>query len=613
MTWEIITVFVIIGALIILFALEVFPMDKISFFIIGALLFTGLVSPEEAVSGFSNKAVITILCLMILAIGLEENGVISWFAKGLKVLKNWPALLVLIVIMILSGGVSAFISSTAVVIVFIKIVAELRDKYGFMPGKLLLPISFASILGGSCTLMGTSTNLIVNNIFMRYTGETLGFFEFSKIGLIFLGTSIGIIVLFYSFLPKGEKDGLSQKFNLNKYLLNLKVDTDSPLIGVSLKESFMFKEPEITVLRVSRNNNEMNLSNPEFEIQEGDVILLHCSLENLQKMRGEGYFDLEVDENLTSSFSNGTSIEKVDVQKRGSEEKVSNTVLLELLLLPGSRFLGNTLETLKKMVFPRAVPIAVNKRKSLTNLKNRLHLSDKTITKLKVGDRLLIQTDASYIQNFENSNNLAVLNQFDGSMPSTPLKRNLSLFILMITIILAATGAFEIMTSVIAGTIAMLLFKCIELNKIYEKINWQIIFLLAGMIPLGIAMTNSGADAWLTKGLLNLMEGQKPMIIIGMLFLTTMLLSGVVSNNATAIIMAPIAISLAMGLELDVKPFILSVMFAANFSFFTPLGYQTNALVYSMGLYKFKHFLLIGGAISTVLLLLGTLLLSAML
>lgn len=603
----------IIGALIVLFAFEVFPMDKISFFIIGALLLSGLVSPEEAVSGFSNKAVITILCLMILAIGLEENGVISWFAKGLKILKNWPAVLVLIVIMILSGSVSAFISSTAVVIVFIKIVAELKDKYGLLPGKLLLPISFASILGGSCTLMGTSTNLIVNNIFVRYTGNTLGFFEFSMIGLIFLGTSIVIIVLFYAFLPKGPKDQLSEKYNLNKYLLTLKVNAGSPLIGISLKDSFMFKEPEITVLRVTRNHREENLLHSKLEIRESDVILLHCSLENLQKMRSEGYFDLEIDENLTSSSSKGTSIEKVDSTKENTEEKEDKTVLLELLLLPGSRFLGKTLDSLKKMIVPRAIPIAVNKRKPLTNLKNRLHLSDNVITKLKVGDRLLIQTDASYIHNFENSNNLAVLNQYDSTIPSTPLKRNLSLLILLVTIILAATGIFEIMTSVIAGTVAMLLFKCIELNKIYEKINWQIIFLLAGMIPLGIAMTNAGADVWLTQELLNMMEGQKPMVIIGLLFLTTMLLSGVVSNNATAIIMAPIAISLANGLDLDIKPFILCVMFAANFSFFTPLGYQTNALVYSMGIYKFKHFLLLGGVISLVLLVLGTLLLSAML
>ncbi|MDC6387772.1 SLC13 family permease [Maribacter sp. PR1] len=614
MTWEIITVFLIIGAVIVLFAFDIFPMDKISFFIIGALLLSGLVSPEEAVSGFSNKAVITILCLMILAIGLEENGVISWFAKGLKVLKNWPAVLVMIVIMMLSGGISAFISSTAVVIVFIKIVAELKAKYGLLPGKLLLPISFASILGGSCTLMGTSTNLIVNNIFSRYTDDKLGFFEFSLMGLAFLGTSILIIVLFYSFLPKGKGEQLSEKYNLNKYILTLKVNPDSPLVGIPLEKSFMFKDPEITVLRITHNNLEENILNPKLKIRIGDVILLHCSLENLQKMRAEGYFDLEIDETTTSTFSKGTSVEKVDREEGedDSKEKVE-TVLLELLLLPGSRFLGKTLTSLKKMIVPRAIPIAINKRKPLTNLKSRLHLDDKTITKLKVGDRLLIQTSASFIPNFENSNNLAVLNQFDGGMPSTPYKRNLSLIILLVTILLAATGVLEIMPSVVLGTLTMLLFKCIELNNIYEKINWQIIFLLAGMIPLGVAMTNAGADLWLTQELLNLLEGQKPIIIIGVLFLTTMLFSAVVSNNATAIIMAPIAISLANGLALDVKPFILCVMFAANFSFFTPLGYQTNALVYSMGIYKFKHFLILGGVISFVLLILGTLLLSTML
>ncbi len=232
---------------------------------------------------------------------------------------------------------------------------------------------------------------------------------------------------------------------------------------------------------------------------------------------------------------------------------------------------------------------------------------------MHVGDRLLIQTEREYVKNFEKSNNLAVLNQFEGSTPATPFKRNLSILILVGTIILAATGVFEVMTSVITGTLAMLLDKCVELNRIYEKINWQIIFLLAGMIPLGIAMSNAKADTWITEELLALMAGQRPMFIIGLLFLTTMFLSSVVSNNATAIIMAPIGISLAGGLDLDPKPFILCVMFAANFSFFTPLGYQTNALVYSMGIYKFKHFLVIGGVISAVLWMVGTFLLSAML
>ncbi len=614
MTWEIILVFIIIGAVIVLFAFEIFPMDKISFCIIAALLLTGLVSPEEAVSGFSNKAVITILCLMILAIGLEENGAISWLANGLKVLKNWPAIFGMVAIMTVAGGISAFVSSTAVVIVFIKIVSELQEKYGMSPGKLLLPISFASILGGSCTLMGTSTNLIVSNISLRYTGDRLGFFEFSSMGLIFLGVSMGIIALFYAFLPKGGKDELSEKYDLNRYLLTLIIASDSPLVGKRMENTFMFKEADITVLRVTRNIDH-DVFDRNMEIRSGDTILLHCSLENLQKMRSEGYFNIDIGQEDNVLSSSNTEIKKIGHQKDRREdlEKERKTVLLELLLLPGSRFLGRTLAELKRMIVPRAIPLAVNKRKKLTNLKERIYRSGHDLTRLKIGDRLLIQTDGSYVPDFEGSNNLAVLNQFEGRTPASAAKRNLSVIILIGTVVLAATGVFEIMTSVIIGTLAMLLFKCIELNHIYEKINWQIIFLLAGMIPLGIAMTNAEADTWLTHELLGLMSGQKPMIIIGLLFLTTMLFSSVVSNNATAIIMAPIGIALANGLDLDVKPFILCVMFASNFSFFTPLGYQTNALIYSMGIYKFKHFLILGGIISVILWALGTVMLSAML
>lgn len=618
MSIEIIGVFIIIAAVIILFAFEIFPMDKISFCIIAALLLTGLVSPEEAVSGFSNKAVITILCLMILAIGLEENGAITYLAKGLKVLKNWPVVLAGIAIMIIAGSISAFVSSTAVVIVFIKIVAELKEKFNLPPGKLLLPISFASILGGSCTLMGTSTNLLVNNIAARYTGEKLGFFEFTLMGVTFMGISIAIIALFYRFLPTGTS-GISEKYDLNRYLLTLTILSESPLVDKTIGESFMYKEADITVLRLTRNGLDQNLSNHDLVIQPDDVVLLHCSLENLQKMRGEGYFDIDLEDQGTIKSNENTRIKKMGVSAKKNTEEAEDIaidnepVLLELLLLPGSRFLGRNLAELKEMLNPRAVPLAVNKRKKLTILKNRLYQNNQEFTRLHVGDRLLIQTEPEFVPNFENSNNLAVLNQFEGRTPSTPFKRNLSILILLGTITLAATGVFEVMTSVITGTLAMLLFKCVELNRIYEKINWQIIFLLAGMIPLGIAMSNAKADTWITEELLALMAGQQPIFIIGLLFLTTMLLSSVVSNNATAIIMAPIGISLASGLSLDPKPFILCVMFSANFSFFTPLGYQTNALIYSMGIYKFKHFLVIGGVISVVLWIVGTLLLSAML
>jgi di/tricarboxylate transporter len=185
--------------------------------------------------------------------------------------------------------------------------------------------------------------------------------------------------------------------------------------------------------------------------------------------------------------------------------------------------------------------------------------------------------------------------------------------VLLAVIAMAATGLLSILVSAITGVAALLVTNTLDLNNVYKKINWQIIFLLAGMIPLGIAMHNSGADMFISKQLLGFLEDQPKIIIIGTLFLVTMLMSGIISNNATAIIMTPIAISIAQGLNLDFKPFILATMFAANFSFYTPVGYQTNTLIYGIGDYKFKHFFVIGGVLSLILWVVATLLLTKLL
>ncbi|HLV91827.1 MAG TPA: sodium:proton antiporter, partial [Aequorivita sp.] len=193
MTTEIILVFSILIITIFLFAFEVFPVDKIAFFIIASLALTGLVSPEEAISGFSNSATITVLSLLIISIALEDNGVIASMARFLKNLHTLPLFILLPVIMLITGGISAFINTTAVVIVFIKIISELSKRFNLSQAKLLMPISFAGILGGSCTLMGTSTNLIVNSVAKDLGAESFTFFEFSTFGFAFL--IVGIIVI----------------------------------------------------------------------------------------------------------------------------------------------------------------------------------------------------------------------------------------------------------------------------------------------------------------------------------------------------------------------------------------------------------------------------------
>lgn len=612
MTFEIALVFLVIIAIIVLFAFEVFPIDKIAFCTIGFLILFGLIGPMEAISGFSNSAVITILCLMIIAAALERNGVISWMANGLKRFKGWPVFFIVPAFMFITGSISAFISSTAVVIVFIKIITELSDKHDISKSKLLLPVSFASILGGSCTLMGTSTNLIVNSIYSERSGERLGFFEFSWLGVIFLLVSVLLITFLVRFLPKDSKEKLRDQYDLDSYITTIELAPGSKLIGKGTNDTFL-GDDEISVLKFIRPGYDATDNLEKIELREGDRLMLSCTLEHLLRLKSDTEVIVSPDDMGSGTYSHYEFRDSTEIGDGTNGRNGTRKILVEMMMMPGARFLGKTLDGLKSTLLYDAIPIAIKKRKNLRFLNDRLYTDDLGFTRLKVGDRVLMEIERDKIKDFDLSDNVAILQQYEAPEISKSSKRNLTLFILLGVIALAASGMMEILSSTLLGCVALLLFECIELENAYKNINWQILFLLAGMIPLGIAMHNTGADDWLSDQLLSLMQDQEPVYSIGILFLATMLLSGVVSNNATAIIMAPIAISLASGMQMPVKPFVLAVMFGANFSFFTPVGYQTNSLIYSMGIYKFRDFFAVGGVVSIVILILGTLLLNTML
>ncbi len=602
MSFDIILVFVILGLTIVFFALEVFPVDKIAFFIIVSLALTGLVSPEEAISGFSNSATIAVLALMMLAIAMEENGVINWMVSGLGRVRSLPMYLMAPVFMVVTAGISAFISTTAVVIVFIKIVSRLSEKYQISQSKLLLPISFAGILGGSCTLMGTSTNLIVNSVARDLGAERLGFFEFSLLGLIFLGISIVWITFSLRWLPWGTNKNLSDDYQINNYITLVTVNDTSTLVGKTIEESFLHDNSEISLLKLTREDRIHNAPGKYITIKAGDALLLMCDIDNLTRLNESKEFTIRERQYSPEGEQDGEEeSEQTDFDKR---------VFVELLMLPGALLLGKTLGNLRRYLLQNIVPIAIKKRKTLTNLSDRLVRSSKNKLVLKAGDRLLVELDKENLRSLELMENVVILQEYERSTGVTRFKRYFSLGVLLLVILLAASGLLTILVSALTGVCLLLFTKNLDLNRVYNKVNWQIIFLLAGMIPLGVAMHNTGADMWISEQLLDLLGGQSNVIIIGTLFFVTMVMSGVVSNNATAVIMTPIAIAVAQGLELDFKPFILAIMFAANFSFFTPVGYQTNTLIYGIGNYKFRHFLLIGGVLSIILWLLATYLLT---
>ena len=605
MTVEIILVFSILLITIALFAFEVFPVDKIALFIIVALAVCGLVNPEEAISGFSNTATITVLALMIVAIGMEDTGVISTLARFLKKLHVLPFIILLPVFMFITAGISAFISTTAVVIVFIKIISELSSRFNLPESKLLLPISFAGILGGSCTLMGTSTNLIVNSVALNLGAERFSFFEFSFYGIIFLVVSIVIITIASRWLPKERKETIEDEYKIENYVTSVFVTENSSLIGKKIEDTFLFNNEDISLLKISRNSQTNNAPGRYITLKKGDKLLLLCNLDNLMKLNE--FEGLDIHERLSVS----ETVYKLEDMEE--EDNPENLGFAELLILPGSQLIGKSLKEIRRQSIQNATPIAIRKRKNIRNTKERLIRKDIRQIALKPGDRLLVEIPKQDIPRLELLENVAILQEHDIPAEKNNFKKSIEFGILLLIICLAASGLLTILISSLLGVSLLLLSQCIKLTDVYHRVNWQVIFLLAGMIPLGIAMHNTGADQWLSNQLIDLLSGRSNFIIIGLIFLITMVMSGVISNNATAIIMTPIAISIAAGMELPFKPFILAVLFGANFSFFTPVGYQTNTLIYGMGIYKFRHFLIIGGIVSITLWILGTFMLSSLL
>tara|TARA_R100001369_G_scaffold84305_1_gene117120 strand:+ start:833 stop:2650 length:1818 start_codon:yes stop_codon:yes gene_type:complete len=605
MTIEIILVFSILLITIVLFAFEVFPVDKIALFIIVSLAICGLVNPEEAISGFSNTATITVLALMIVAIGMEDTGVISTLARFLKKLHILPFIILLPVFMFITAGISAFISTTAVVIVFIKIISEIAKRFNLPESKLLLPISFAGILGGSCTLMGTSTNLIVNSVALNLGAERFSFFEFSLYGIIFLVVSIVIITIASRWLPGEKKETIEDEYKIENYVTSVFVTENSSLIGQKIEDTFLFNNEDISLLKISRNSQTNNAPGRYITLKKGDKLLLLCNLDNL--MRLNEFEGLDIHERLSVSE---TVYKLEDIEE---EDNPENLGFAELLILPGSALIGKSLKEIRRQSIQNATPIAIRKRKNIRNTRERLIRKDIGQIALKPGDRLLVEIPKEDIPRLELLENVAILQEHEIPREKNNFKKSIAFGILLLIVGLAASGLLTILISSLLGVALLLLSNCIKLTDVYHRVNWQVVFLLAGMIPLGVAMHNTGADQWISDQLLMVLSGKSNVIIIGLIFLITMVMSGVISNNATAIIMTPIAISVAVGLQLPFKPFILAVLFGANFSFFTPMGYQTNTLIYGMGFYKFRHFLIIGGILSLILWILGTFMLSALL
>ncbi|MDX1327074.1 MAG: SLC13 family permease, partial [Arenibacter sp.] len=354
MTVEIIQVFLVLVTVILLFALEIFPVDKIAFFIIVSLALLGIITPEEAVSGFSNSATIAVLALMILAIAMEENGVVAWLTSGLVRIRGLSVYVMAPLFMVVTASISAFISTTAVVIVFIKILNQLSQRFKVPKSKLLLPISFAGILGGSCTLMGTSTNLIVNSVAKDLGAPSLGFFEFSILGLIFLGASVLYLTIALRWLPWDKDLNLNEEYSIGEYITSVRINSESNLVDKKIEDTFLYDNPEISLLQLIRENRMHNAPGKYVTLKANDELLLMCDINNLSKLNESQHLGINEDPHWMPS-------EEPKQEEDDETPQLDERIFVELLMLPGAALLGKTLGNLRGFMQQDVLPIAIRK------------------------------------------------------------------------------------------------------------------------------------------------------------------------------------------------------------------------------------------------------------
>ena len=576
MTPDIAIVLGIMTLMFVLFIKEIFPLDVTALVVLIIFLVIGNLTLEEAISGFSNQAVITIAVLFILSHALQKSGILEYGVVRLNKLTERSKLLGLTVFLITVAFASAFVNNTAIVAIFIPLTIRLAKKYNLSPSKLLIPLSYIAIMGGTLTLVGTSTNLLVNSIYVNTTmAEPLGMFEFSRYGIFIL--LIGLLYIIFAvpfILPsRTVTSSLTQSYHMGGYLTELKVAEESPLVGRTFMERSINKNYDITVLDIIREGMVISKNIRNTIIHPGDVLFVRGSLENFLRMKEVEKVTMLTDEKLTQA-----------------ELIHDDNTLVECLLTQQSELVGKSLMEINFRRRFGSFILAIRREGAILRRKIA-HVM------LRAFDTLLVYGPRDKIKELSESGNFIVLGEIEAT-----LQKNrfwwVSLVVIISAVFLAALGLVPILKGALVGMIILLVLRVISTNEAYQSINWQVIVLIAALIPIGIVIQKSGTAEWLATAMNNVVEqfdpALRPVVMVSLIYLMTMILTEMASNAATAIIMTPIAISAAMQIGLDPKPFIFSVCFAASASFITPIGYQTNLMVYGPGGYKFSDYVKVG-------------------
>lgn len=569
---------IVIGLLlvaIVLFATEILTVDVVTVLILVALCLTNVITPKEAFEGFSSDFIIILTAIFIMVGALKKTGVIDTFIARVINIKKQPPQIILFFVMIISALSSGFLNNTTVTALMLNPTIGFSKISGIAPSKILMPLAFASILGGTCTLIGTSTNVAVSGYIVTQGLPSIGMFEFLPLGLILL--SVGILYMMtigQYFLPNNSKDNLEEDYAVRSYLSEVVISEDSPMIGQKINESEISKQG-FTIVSIIRNKQNF-VPNVFTKIQINDVILIKGNIDDLLKIK-----DIK-----------GVEI-KADLFDLDSEE--NNLHLAELMVIGGSDSLKNSVERINFRQRYGLGILAIH-RKGVT-IKEKIGK-----LRLRVGDLILVQgakESIDYIRT--NDNDFIILEDYK---PNLNLKRKgiLTLSFFALSIILGTTSLVPLSIAFLIGAILTVVFRCINADEIYDDIDWRLLVLIGGMSAFGIAMTKTGADKFIAEYVVSICEPLGVYGILGGFILLTVLLTQPLSNAAAALVVLPIGLQTAHQLEVSPLTFAIAIMLSASVSMLTPFE-PSCILVYGPGKYKFFDFVKVGGLLTFILMI----------
>lgn len=602
MSGELLFILVFLGTCVAMFVVGKPPMDVVALLVMVVLPLSGIVTVPEALAGFSDANIVLIAALFVMGAGLQRSGIAQHLSEQLIRWAGSSETKLIVLLMLAVAGMGSVMSSTGVVAIFIPVALSLAERMNIPPGRLMMPLSFAGLMSGMQTLVATTPNMVIDSALIQDGHDGFAFFSFTPIGLVILAAGIGYMLVARKFLratPTAPGGGRSRSirqyvedYHLEGREFRVRVGPDSPLVGRApdfTRGRQVYGANVIAVERKGRFRNELFEPTPSTELQAGDILLLD--------LPRAADFDRE-------AAAREMGLQPLPLRGQYFSDQSREVGMAEILIPPGSDLAGKTMADTHFRDTCRLNVIGIRR-------KNKAIDADLERTELQPGDTLLVAGTWAAVRQLQSRTSDFLVMTLPAELDQVaPAHRQapFALASLGVMVLLMVTGFVPNVIAAFIGCLMMGAFRCIDLTSAYKSINWPILMLIVGVMPFAVALERTGGIDLAVDGLLSLVGGAGPRVILASLFIATALISMFISNTATAILMAPIALNVAAQLGASPYPFAMTLAIAASAAFITPISSPVNMLVLAPGRYTFGDFVKIGLPFTLVVLIICVLL-----